>query len=913
MASDSYLGNPLIKKSNVAINFTAEQIQEYVKCAKDPVYFIQNYVKIVNIDLGLVTFKLYPYQQSIVESACDNRFVICKMPRQCGKTTTIVGVILWHTLFNENYNVAILAHKAAQSREILSRIQFAYEHLPKWLQQGVVEWNKGNIELENGSKILASATSSSAIRGGSFNCISGNSNITILFDNKEFDITIDQLNILLANSSRNINIINNEIQDILLDEVDLDVFREQIHKMVLSNNNQRKNPLSTNNRQILNRVSSHNSKMYGRNGRNHKFSISSNKRTYISSSSINKNDFRKQYKEEITFCIQPNDQWQTRNHVENELVRSNVLYKRIVQITKRPYDREISFQRNKNQNVESSQGKNSFRGNETETIYCDEREKCAQNYGMETKNFFSPYRNEKNQNSFGQSKQEPRKNTKNCGKTPRNEKNGRIQEKNERSSQGKNSLEQRIEIKTANGFKKFRGIRKTLKQPVIQLILSCGNSIICTPNHKISTTLGWKEAKGCGGFYVNTQYGHSIVDSIINANSTDVFDILHVEDENSFYANNILVHNCIYLDEFAFVPNNLQEQFFASVYPTISSGSSSKVLITSTPNGLNLFYKLWADSQDGKNDYKGIEVHWSETPGRDEQWKQQTIRNTSEQQFRVEYGTEFLGSSNTLIDPAKLQTLVFTYPIKTVSYFGSDLKVYTAPIKNNKYIITVDVAHGAGLDYSICQVIDITYVPYKQVATYKNNTIHTLVFPDVIRNIAIYYNEALILVEINDIGKQVVDSLHYDLEYEGILTVDKSIAAGQKLTGGFGTRTQMGVRTTTQVKRIGCSNLKTLIESDKLLLCDFDTINELFRFVSTRNTFQAEDGNDDLVMGLVLFSWLINQPYFKDMSENDVHKVLVEAAMENDLLSFIVDEDYMSYGSEPIDVSPDQFDPFLAN
>ena len=539
MASDSYLGNPLIKKSNVAINFTAEQIQEYVKCAKDPVYFIQNYVKIVNIDLGLVTFKLYPYQQSIVESACSNRFVICKMPRQCGKTTTIVGVILWHTLFNENYNVAILAHKAAQSREILSRIQFAYEHLPKWLQQGVVEWNKGNIELENGSKILASATSSSAIRGGSF--------------------------------------------------------------------------------------------------------------------------------------------------------------------------------------------------------------------------------------------------------------------------------------------------------------------------------------------------------------------------------------NMIYLDEFAFVPNNLQEQFFASVYPTISSGSTSKVLITSTPNGLNLFYKLWADSQDSKNDYHGIDVHWSDTPGRDEKWKLETIRNTSEQQFRVEYGCEFLGSSNTLIDPAKLQTLVFTYPIKTVPYFGSDLKVYAAPVKNNKYIITVDVAQGAGLDYSICQVIDITSVPYKQVATYKNNIIHTLVFPDVIRNIAMYYNEALILVEINDIGKQVVDSLHYDLEYEGILTVDKSIAAGQKLTGGFGTRTQMGVRTTTQVKRIGCSNLKTLIESDKLLVCDFDTINELFRFVSVRNTFQAEDGNDDLVMGLVLFSWLINQPYFKDMSDNDVHKVLVEAAMEDDLLPFIVDEDYMSYGNEPIDVSHDQFDPYLAN
>lgn len=536
MATDNYLGNPLIKKSNVRLNFTATQIKEYGKCASDITYFIENYVKIINIDLGLITFKLYPYQKTIVKAAIEERFVICKLPRQSGKTTTVVGIVLWYTLFHENYNVAILAHKAAQSRDILSRIQFAYEHLPKWMQQGVAEWNKGNIELENGSKILASATSSSAIRGGSY--------------------------------------------------------------------------------------------------------------------------------------------------------------------------------------------------------------------------------------------------------------------------------------------------------------------------------------------------------------------------------------NLVYLDEFAFVPNSLQEQFFASVYPTISAGTSSKVLITSTPNGLNLFYKLWADSQDGKNDYKGVAVHWSETPGRDEQWKQQTIRNTSEQQFRVEYGNEFLGSSNTLIDPAKLQTLVFTYPVKTVPYFGTDLKIYFLPIKNNKYIVTVDVAQGAGLDYSICQVIDISTVPYKQVATYKNNTIHTLIFPDVIRNIAVYFNSALILVEINDIGKQVVDSLHYDLEYEGILTVDKSIAAGQKLSGGFGARTQMGVRTTTQVKRIGCSNLKTLIESDKLLLCDFDTIEELFRFVNLRNSFQAEDGNDDLVMGLVLFSWLINQSYFKDLSDNDVHRVLAEAAMDDDLLPFIVDDgaDFQYDEQGPLTISSDRFE-----
>ena len=537
MSGDHYLGNPLIKKANVQMEFTPEQIQEFVKCSQDPVYFIENYIKIVNVDEGLVNFKMYPYQQDIVETSVNNRFVICKLPRQAGKTTSIMGLILWYIMFNENYNVAILAHKAMQSREILHRIQFAYEHLPMWLQIGVMEWNKGNIELENGSKVLASSTTGSAIRGGSF--------------------------------------------------------------------------------------------------------------------------------------------------------------------------------------------------------------------------------------------------------------------------------------------------------------------------------------------------------------------------------------NLIYLDEFAFVPNNLQDEFFASVYPTISSGKTSKVLITSTPNGLNLFYKLWNDAEEGNNDYQPIAVHWRDTPGRDEAWKVETIRNTSEQQFRVEYECEFLGSSNTLIDPSKLQCLTYNSPRKKVQYFGADLLVYDEPQENHKYIVTVDVAHGTGLDYSICQVIDITAVPYRQVAAYRSNTIHTLVFTDVISGIAIYYNRALVLVETNDVGKQVVDSLHYDLEYEGILTVAKSIAAGQKLTGGFGGKSQLGVKTTTQVKRIGCSNLKTMIESDKLILCDFDTIEELFRFVLIRNTFQAEDGHDDLVMGLVLFSWLINQPYFKDLSDNDVHKTLVEAAVEDQLIPFLTDES-IYYGGEPVTVTAAEFDSFMS-
>jgi phage terminase large subunit-like protein len=167
----NYLGNPNLKRANVNLEWTPEQIKEFLKCKDDPLYFIKTYVKIVNVDEGLVPFELYNFQEDIVGSVVNNRFTICKMPRQSGKTTTVAAAILWHVLFNENYNVAILAHKQSQSKEILSRIQLAYEHLPRWLQMGVSEWNKGNIELENGSKILASATSSSAVRGGSFNLI----------------------------------------------------------------------------------------------------------------------------------------------------------------------------------------------------------------------------------------------------------------------------------------------------------------------------------------------------------------------------------------------------------------------------------------------------------------------------------------------------------------------------------------------------------------------------------------------------------------------------------------------------------------------------------------------------------------------------------------------------------------------
>jgi Terminase large subunit, T4likevirus-type, N-terminal/Terminase RNaseH-like domain len=524
--SEAYLGNQNLKRKNVAISYTHDELEEYVRCLRSPDYFITNYVKIVSVDKGLIPFSMYDYQKDIVQTAIDNRYVICKMPRQCGKTTTIAALMLWFILFNENYSIAILANKLSQSREILSRVQLAYEHLPKWLQQGIVEWNKGNIELENGSKILASATSSSAIRGTS--------------------------------------------------------------------------------------------------------------------------------------------------------------------------------------------------------------------------------------------------------------------------------------------------------------------------------------------------------------------------------------QNLIYLDEFAFVPNNLQEDFFTSVFPTISSGNTSKVLITSTPNGLNMFYKLWTDSEHERNDYKRISVHWSQVPGRDENWKLETIRNTSEEQFKQEFECEFLGSSNTLIDAYKLRMLTHIPPIKS----NPNINIYSEPSTNGLYMVVVDTSRGTGQDYSAFVVFDVSSMPYKVACVYRNNEISPLIFPNVIQQFARHYNSAYVLVESNDIGKQVADILFYELEYENVFFTSNDRGAGQQIAGGFKGGSVIGVKTSRSVKKIGCSSFKALVENDQLIINDYQLLYELFRFSLSGDSYEAEEGNDDLVMCCVLFSWLMNQPYVRELTNTDLRLTLSEAnekMIEDELLPFgLVDSGHDMHEEQPL-------------
>nr|BAR36611.1 terminase large subunit [uncultured Mediterranean phage uvMED] len=539
MSNDAYLGNPNLKKVNTPVEFTKENILEFQKCADDPIYFMETYMKIVSLDEGLVPFKMYDFQKHIVKTIHDNRFTICKLPRQSGKSTTTVSYLLHYAIFNPNSNIAILANKSSTARDILGRVQLAYENLPKWLQQGVINWNKGNIELENKSQIVAAATSSSAIRGGSY--------------------------------------------------------------------------------------------------------------------------------------------------------------------------------------------------------------------------------------------------------------------------------------------------------------------------------------------------------------------------------------NIIFLDEFAFVPPNIAEMFFSSVYPTISSGTKTKMIIVSTPYGMNQFYKLWSDAENKRNDYVPIDVHWSEVPGRDEEWKEKTIRNTSAEQFQQEFECEFLGSVNTLISPAKIKNISF----KTPKTSNAGLDVYEDPIKDRTYVCTVDVARGVLKDYSAFIVLDVTQMPFKVVAKYRNNDIKPLLFPHTIEKVAKAYNHAHVLVETNDLGQQIAEALQFELEYDNLLMTTNRGRAGQILGAGFSGRgSGFGVKMTKQIKKIGCANIKTLIESDKIGIHDFDIVQEMSTFVRRGQSWQAEEGNtDDLMMCLVIFGWLSNQPFFKEMTDTNARQMLYDeqqALIEQDMAPFgFVDDGIPDHEKTEVDEYGDVWHPVV--
>jgi hypothetical protein len=338
-------------------------------------------------------------------------------------------------------------------------------------------------------------------------------------------------------------------------------------------------------------------------------------------------------------------------------------------------------------------------------------------------------------------------------------------------------------------------------------------------------------------------------------------------------------YNLLLLDEYAFLPSHVAEEFYTSTYPTISAGTTTKLIIVSTPNGMNHFHKLWVDANRSsdhklKNKFVPVEVSWRETPIspgkpdlRDDKWAAEQIANTSADQFEQEYGCNFLGSSNTLISSSKLNVLAAE---EFLSEDSDGLRIYEQPNKDKIYFLMADVARGQGSDYSAFTVVSGNEAPYKVVASYRNNTVSPFAFPNIIKKVGEMYNNAYVLVETNDIGSQISAILYNDLDYENLLMTKIMGRKGQILSQGFANgKSEMGLRTTAQTKKLGCAIFKTLVEQDKILINDERIIQEMMTFVSRSNTFKADDGHhDDMIMTLVFFSWLCRQEYYSDLIES---------------------------------------------
>ncbi len=408
-----------------------------------------------------------------------------------------------------------------------------------------------------------------------------------------------------------------------------------------------------------------------------------------------------------------------------------------------------------------------------------------------------------------------------------------------------------MQILTSKGFRDFDGFVCNGIKPVGDLSFE-GKTLSCTPEHRILINDEWVEATNIEGYSVDREEA--------------VYDAINVDDGSEYLTNGISSHNCILLDEFAFVPNNIADEFFASVYPTIASGKESKLAMVSTPNGLNHFYKFFKEAEAGVNGFNLTKAIWSDVPGRDQAWADQQRKILGEVKFAQEMECKFQGGSNTLIVGEKLASLPVERPIA----ISETLKIYEEPVKSNSYVMTVDTARGLGGDYSAFVIFDVTTLPYKIVAVYRDNKISPILYPGLILKMATHYNTAAVLIENNDMGESISNSLYYELEY------DMVIKSHENVISSFGGRTP-GFKTTKKSKSLGCSTLKTLIEGDKLDIRDSDIIYELSNFVAKGSSFEADVGNDDLAMCLVMFSYLTIQPAMEDFtSVSAKNQILIE-------------------------------------
>jgi hypothetical protein len=455
-----------------------------------------------------------------------------------------------------------------------------------------------------------------------------------------------------------------------------------------------------------------------------------------------------------------------------------------------------------------------------------------------------------------------------------------------------------MKILSTCGFENFNGfIDQGISETLYEIIFKSGNLIKVTHNHRfLCSDNSWIEAEMLmDGDII---FGDTVESIHIIENET-VYDALEVETTHSYYTNGVISHNCnlLYIDEVAFVPTNIAEQFFASVYPTISSGQTSKILMSSTPKGYNHFWKFWSDAESGLNDFVTMFIPYWKIPGRDEKWAEEQRKLLGEVKYNQEILCDWIGSANTLLNADALRWMTQVRPQSSVD--GFDIIEYPKP--ERIYCLIADVAKGVGGDYSAFSVIDITDLPYKQVAKYRDNNISPLLYPSVIYKAGMSYNQAFVLIETN-VSEQVAHILYYEMEYENLLFVGRS-QKGQQVSSGFSKGiTTLGVNTDRKVKRIGCTNLKSLIEEGKLLVQDADTIAEFSNFVQVKDSYAADEGyHDDLVMPLVLFGWFTSNPSFRDFSDISLRHAMYEKRMQQ-IEDEMVPVGFFDNGIEPEEV-----------
>ena len=434
------------------------------------------------------------------------------------------------------------------------------------------------------------------------------------------------------------------------------------------------------------------------------------------------------------------------------------------------------------------------------------------------------------------------------------------------------------EVMTDTGWQDFSGVVITHDKETIEI-----DGLVCTPSHKVQINSEWILAE---------TLPHTKKDIM------DVYDLINVANGNSYITNNYISHNCLVLDEFAFLETNMAEDFFMSVFPTVSSGKDTKILITSTPRGLNHYWKFWNEAEKGLNGFIPYRVRWDEHPDRDIDWYNEQKQVLGELKVAQEIECNFIGSSLTLLSGATLSRLSADIPIKVYSDDYKGLRIYKHPIKDHSYTMTCDVSRGRHLDDSAFTVYDITSQPFTVAAVYNNNEVAPLMYSNIIHKIAKNYNDAYVLVEINDAGGEVTTSLYWDFEYENMYWTKSGAVLGKK-----GADPYPGIRTTKKTKIIGCANVKDLIDRNNLIINDQETITQFGTFVQNNTgSYAGDDTRDDLVMTHVLFGWLANQPWFKDLTNQDMRNEMYAdsiSRIEEDLMLPIFFDNGL--GSEEID------------